>query len=156
MLTDRHGAGKRIGMLWQLLLAIVILSNPLACGERQDAAVESRGAAVSWTQVGEMDRYTYYADYASIQRADEIVTMWDLLNYKVPQTDRGSDTYRSKATHREYDCQGEKSQALKSFWYAEDMAVGKRIRSENGGVGWAPAVPGTATASLLKVACGKL
>ncbi|MFO0767554.1 MAG: hypothetical protein U0231_12405 [Nitrospiraceae bacterium] len=81
-----------------------------------------------WAKSGETDNYAYYADYASIRKADETVAMVDLFDDKNPQAD-GEYTRTVKATLREYDCQAKKSQALRSTRYTEHM--GTRIRKGN-------------------------
>ncbi|MBK9997326.1 MAG: hypothetical protein IPO99_09330 [Nitrospira sp.] len=43
-----------------------------------------------WAKIGETDNYVYYADYASIKKADETVVMLDLFDYKSVQTEGGN------------------------------------------------------------------
>ena len=66
-----------------------------------------------WAKVEETDGYVFYADHASIRKADETVTMSDLFDYKKVQVDGVGPPALSKRTEREYHCQGQKSQPLK-------------------------------------------
>lgn len=110
-------------------------------------------AAPDWSKVGETETYVYYADRGSIRKADETVTMSDLFDYKTAQTDGGIPAL-SKITVREYDCQNQKSQPVKTTWYADHMGSGAAGRA-TGATGQLIQSPsGTATAALLKVACG--
>lgn len=49
---------------------------------------------------------------------------------------------------------GHKSQPLKSSWFSGQMGAESIVCSATGTTQWAAAPPGTATAGLLKVACG--
>ncbi len=136
-------------------VAFVVLSCAVlsGCSGGDDGAGSAVKAAADWAKVGETDNYVYYADYGSIKKADETVVMADLFDYKTPQTD-GGPAALSKVTQREYDCQAKKSQPLKSSWYSGQMGSGTAVRSANSSNQWSPANPGTATAGLLKAACG--
>lgn len=107
-----------------------------------------------WAKIGETDNYVYYADYASLKRADETVVMLDLFDNKSAQTEGGSAPAFSKATEREYDCQNKKSQALTSSWFSGQMGAGTVVRSAGTSNQWSVATQGTATGGLLKAACG--
>jgi hypothetical protein len=127
----------------------------VACNRSDDSTSSAVNPAGDWAKVGETDSYVYYADHASIHKADETVTMSDSFDYKTPQVE-GRPPALSKRTEREYDCQGQKSQPLKTSWFSGQMGVGSVVRSTPGTAQWAAAPPGTATAGLLKVACGNL
>ncbi len=79
--------------------------------------------------------------------------MTDLFDYKSAQSDGGAPAL-SKVTVREYDCQNQKSQGVKTTWYAGSMGTGAVIRSGSSTNQLAPVAAGTATASLMRIACG--
>lgn len=81
-----------------------------ACNQSKDSTGSAVNPAGDWAKVGETDSYAYYADHASIRKADETVTMSDLFDYKTAQVDGGGLPALSKRTEREYDCRGQKSQ----------------------------------------------
>jgi len=60
--------------------------------------------------------------------ADEAVTMLDLFDYKTAQTE-GGGTALSKVTAREYDCQNQKSQPVKTTGYTGQMGSGMVART---------------------------
>lgn len=139
----------------QRLLIMVVLSGGwiTACTGGETPSSSSRVSAAEWTKIGETETYTYYADHGSIRKADETVTMSDLFDCKVVQTEGGSPAL-SKITVREYDCQNHKSQPVKTTWYADHMGSGAAGRTAGATGQLTASVSGTSTATLMKVACG--
>lgn len=140
----------------QRLLILVVLSGGwiTACTGGETPSGSSPVSAAEWTKIGETETYTYYADHGSIRKADETVTMSDLFDYKVVQTEGGSPAL-SKSTVREYDCQNRKNQPVKTTWYADHMGSGAAGRSTGATGQLARSAPGTATAALMTTACGR-
>lgn len=138
------------------LLMLVMLSCGwmTACTGGETPSGSSPASAAEWTKVGETETYIYYADYGSIRKADETVTMSDLFDYKVVQTEGGIPPL-SKITVREYDCQNRKSQPVKTTWYADHMGSGAAGRSTGAQGQLATPASGTATAALMTTACGR-
>ncbi|MGC3975493.1 MAG: hypothetical protein QM771_14095 [Nitrospira sp.] len=133
-----------------MLLGMVLAS----CGPGDGGAGYGIKPVGEWAKIGETDNYIYYADYASIKKADETVVMLDLFDYKSAQSEGRDAPALSKATEREYDCQNKKSQPLKSNWYSGQMGAGTVVRSTGVSNQWSSAAQGTATGGLLKAACG--
>jgi hypothetical protein len=133
---------------WVLLLCCGVLA---ACNRTDNSGSKS---AADWAKAGETDGYVYYADRASIKKADEIVTMSDVFDYKTARTEGGGAPALSKRTDRGYDCQNQKSQALKTTWYAGRMDTGSVVRSNGDSDQLTPVMPGSATAALISIACG--
>ncbi len=131
-----------------LLLCCGVLA---ACNRSDDSGSKS---AADWAKVGETDGYGYYADHASIKKADEIVTMSDLFDYKAARAEGGGAPALSKKTDRGYDCQNQKSQPLKTTWYAGQMGTGTVVRSSGDSDQLTPVMAGSPTAALIKIACG--
>ena len=141
-------------MLRQLSVILLCCAGVTACGEGGDSSGSGLKPVGEWAKIGETDNYVYYADHASIKKADETVVMLDLFDYKIAQTEGGGAPALSKVTQREYDCQNKKSQALESSWYSEPMGAGTVVRSGGTSNQWSSAAQGTATGGLLKAACG--
>ena len=141
-------------MLRRLFAVLLYCTGLAACGESGDSVGSGLKPAGEWAKIGETDNYVYYADYASIKKADETVVMLDLFDYKSAQADGGGAPALSKATEREYDCQNKKNQPLKSSWYSLQMGAGTVVRSSGTSNQWSSATQGTATGGLLKAACG--
>jgi hypothetical protein len=124
-----------------------------ACTGGEPSSGPTTISAADWSKVGETETYVYYADRGSIRKADETVTMSDLLDYKTAQMEGGISVL-SKITVREYDCQNQKTQPVKTTWYADHMGSGAAGRTTGATGQLATAVSGTSTAALMKVACG--
>jgi hypothetical protein len=124
-----------------------------ACTGGEPSSGPTTISVADWSKVGETDIYVYYADRGSIRKADETVTMSDLFDYKTAQTE-GDISALSKITVREYDCQNQKSQPVKTTWHADHMGSGAVGRT-TGAIGkLTTSISGTSTAALMKVACG--
>lgn len=136
---------------WMLLVLSCVWMT--ACTGGEPPSGPTTISAADWSKVGETETYVYYVDRGSIRKADETVTMSDLFDYKSAQTD-GSIPVLSKITVREYDCQNQKSQPVKTIWYADHMGSGAVGRTAGATGQLTPSVSGTSTAALMKVACG--
>lgn len=139
-------------MLIRLCVFLLCCMTLAACNRSDDGAASK--SAADWAKAGETDGYVYYADHASIKKADEIVTMSDLFDYKTARTEGGGAPALSKKTERGYDCQNQKSQAIKTTWYSGQMGTGSVVRSNGDSDQLTSVMPGSATAALLKIACG--
>lgn len=139
-------------MLIRFCVFLLCCMTLAACNQSDDGAASK--AAADWAKAGETDGYVYYADHASIKKADEIVTMSDLFDYKTARTEGGGAPALSKKTERGYDCQNQKSQAIKTTWYSGQMGNGSVVRSNGDSDQLTAVIPGSATAALIKIACG--
>lgn len=140
----------------QRLLVLAVLSGGLmaACTGGETPTGSSPSAAAEWTKIGETETYIYYADHGSIRKADETVMMSDLFDYKTTQTEGGISSL-SKLTVREYNCQNRKSQPVKTTWYAGHMGSGAAGRTTGSTGQLTTSATGTATATLMTIACGR-
>lgn len=141
-------------MLLRLSLALLCCTVLVACSRSEDSSSSAVKPASDWAKVGETDGYGYYADHASIRKADETVTMSDLFDYKTARTEGGGAPALSKKTERGYDCQNQKSQAIKVTWFTGQMGSGAVVRSNKDPDQLTQVMPGSATAALIKIACG--
>jgi len=131
---------------------LLLCCTALAACSRNDDSTTSKSTA-DWAKVGETDGYAYYADHASIRKADETVTMSDLFDYKTARSEGGGAPALSKTTERGYDCQNQKSQAIKTTWHTGQMGTGAVVRSNKDSDQLTPVMAGSATAALMKIAC---
>jgi len=138
-------------MLARFFLFILCCGVLAACNRSNDSGAKP---AADWAKVGETDGYVYFADRAGIKKADETVTMSDLFDYKAARSEGGGAPSLSKKTDRGYDCQNQKSQALKTTWYSGQMGAGTVVRSNGNPEQLTAVMPGSATAALIKIACG--
>jgi hypothetical protein len=138
-------------MLRRFCALLLCCGALISCSRSDESGSKS---AADWAKAGETDGYTYYADHASIKKADEIVTMSDLFDYKTARTEGGGAPALSKKTDRGYDCQNQKAQAIKTTWYSDQMGTGSVVRSSGDSDQLTPVMAGSATAALIKIACG--
>lgn len=141
-------------MLTRFCLLLLCCGVLTACNRSEDSARSGAKSAADWAKVGETDGYVYFADHASIRKADETVTMSDLFDYKTARTEGGGAPALSKTTDRGYDCQNQKSQPLKTTWFSGQMGTGTVVRSNGDSGQLTPVMAGSATAALIKIACG--
>jgi hypothetical protein len=117
-------------------------------------AVVSSSAVAKWVEIGGNESATAYADLATIEKAGNLVKMWDLLDFKVVQARPYGTPYRSQKTQQEYDCKEERARILDALRYSENMGGGEEARAESDSDEWKPARPGSTLAMLRAFACG--
>jgi len=126
-------------------------------------AVVSSSAMAEWVEVAESEAGTFiaYTDPATIQKTDNIVHMWVLIDYKTAQTD-ASKPYMSKLGIRKYDCKAKQYQADIKTLYSNNMGGGKHVGIigsrpwlpvSQGSRPWLPVLQGKTTELLWKFAC---
>ncbi len=117
-------------------------------------AVVSSSAVAKWVEIGGNESATAYADLATIEKAGNLVKMWDLLDFKVVQARPYGTPYRSQKSRQEYDCKEERARILDVLRYAENMGGGEEARADSDPDEWKPARPGSTLAMLRAFACG--
>jgi hypothetical protein len=118
-------------------------------------AVVSRSAAAEWVKVGDEGIVTSYADPATIRRAGNMATMWDMLDFKAVQARPYGTPYMSQKTQQEYDCKEERVRIIHSLRYSDNMARGEEVYADSDPAEWKPVSPGSTIERLLKFACEK-
>jgi hypothetical protein len=117
-------------------------------------AVVSTSAVAEWVEVGGNESATAYADRATIDKAGNLVKMWDLLDFKVVQARPYGTPYRSQKTRQEYDCKEARARILEVLRYSENMGGGEEAPTDSDPDEWKPARPGSTLAMLRAFACG--
>ena len=120
-------------------------------------AVFSTNVLAEWTRVSGSDNQTTYADLSTLRKSGDRVKMWRLFDYKVVRIITADGTRHLSTTGQdEYDCKEETSKALTFTEYSKNMTAGEAVyNSGNLHEEFEPITPGSASASLFKVACGK-
>ena len=115
----------------------------------------SGSAAAAWVELGrdEPEALTVYTDPTTIRKADNIVKMWVLFDYKTARA-VGRQTYRSERAQQEYDCKEERVRALCFTDHSENMAKGAVVFRISMPGDWAPVERGSVNEILEKAACG--
>ena len=117
-------------------------------------AAVSSGAAAAWVAVSDTHRFITFADPATISKAGNMVTMWDLLDYRMIREIEGI-RYLSQKSQSEYDCQEELTRPLVVFLHSGIMGSGEPVFNSNTPDNWQPVSAGSVNEALLKYACGK-
>jgi hypothetical protein len=97
---------------------------------------------------------TVYVDPVTIRRKGNLVTMWELYNYKTART-VGGDSFLSFKAQSEYDCAEERDRGLALTFFSDNMGRGKPFLTNSDEDKWKPVQPGSVGQSLWKVACNK-
>lgn len=115
------------------------------------------GAAAAWERAGATDDgMVIYADPATLQRTDDIVKMWGLLDYKTPEKDGAGKRYLSVKLLQEFDCKAAQGRTRYFSLHAGQMGAGQLIHSElRADSQWLPANRARPGEILWQVACGK-
>jgi hypothetical protein len=114
----------------------------------------SSGASAAWVAVSDTVRFITFADPATISKAGNTVTMWDLLEYKAAREVEGI-RYASQKSRSEYNCQEMLMRPLALYLHSGMMGSGEPVFNITTPDDWQRVVPGSVNEALLKYACGK-
>jgi len=129
----------------------------------------SASAAAEWVRMGSFERYTLYAEPATIRKTGDIVNMSHLYDLHMIDEVSGKQ-FRSVVSKASYSCNSAKSRMLSASAYAGNMAKSvekivagkistsraKRSISYISDPGrWKPIMSGSAEELLWKFACKK-
>jgi len=96
-------------------------------------ALVAFSAQAEWTQIGVSrradDAFTLYIDLATVQRNGNLVRIWDLQDFREPQTVDGQ-IYLSEKTQIEFDCEAKKARVLATIDCAGRLCSGKVVYSD--------------------------
>lgn len=119
-------------------------------------SLENLDSAEGWVKVGSDKTDAHYANPSTIRRKDNIVKMWEILDFKKAQTaSKSIRPYKSMMSQDEYDCEEERMRSLSSTWHSGNMAKGAVVHSDSEPGEWQPIAPGSRGQALWTVACGK-
>lgn len=128
-----------------LLVTLLVLSNAPAYAE--------------WV-AGEQDYLspglgTIYIDPDSIQREGNMVTVWQLVDFKTMQGGRSPTRFLSTKTQKQFDCAGKRFRLLAFTAFTDGMGTGI---PDDGYVDkhvWLPVEAESITQTLWEMVCGK-
>lgn len=125
----------------KLLCYLVIFSYSISTG------------LAEWTRLGEDKEGTaIYIDQSTLQRKDDIATLWVLFDYRANQLVDGVSS-RSAIAKLRYDCFGEKLRILSTSFHSGNMGLGKVISSNSVPKRWEPISPNSMAGSSFDYAC---
>ena len=128
-----------------LLIACLVLSHGLAHAEW--VAVEKNNPSADGT--------TVYIDLDTVRRTENLVTMWQLIDFQVMQGGRSPSRFSSRKIQRQFDCAGRRLRllALTDFW--GNMGTGEPTGAHIDGGNWIPVAPDSMDHILWEIACHK-
>jgi len=99
---------------------------------------------------------TVYMDPGSIRREGNMVTMWQLIDFKWRQGNgRGAHRFSSTESHKEFDCAEKRIRFLVFTEFSRHMGTGIAANGYVDTDNWLPVEPESINQALWEVACGK-
>jgi hypothetical protein len=130
--------------LW-FLITHLVLSGGSAYAEWIVVEKNNQSAAI----------LTVYIDPDTIHRKGNLVTMWQLIDFKTMQGGRSPSRFSSTKIQKQFDCVEERLRllALTDFW--GNMATGESSHAYIDGGHWVPVELDSIDHALWEVACNK-
>jgi hypothetical protein len=126
----------------RIALAILLIG---ACGG---------AAAEVWVKVGQNEKFTAYADPASMRREGANVKIWDMFDYKTAQPGDAGKKYLSMKRRTEYDCKQGRMRVSELSYHSDNLSKGAVVDAAKVNFKWGEIATGTADQLLLEFACG--
>ncbi len=105
---------------------------------------------------------TVYVDPDTIRREGNLVTLWQLIDFKTMQGNAGMGPlgfgphrFLSTKTHKQFDCAGKRVRLLAFTEFSRRMGTGKAANGYVDKDNWLPVEPESISYALWEVACGK-
>jgi hypothetical protein len=119
-------------------------------------AVVSSGAMAEWLAVGVSNTgVAVYTRPTTVHKANNIVEMWTLDNYKSYRRSSRGSMFLSKKMQCEYDCNKRSARTLYATTHSENMGRGRTIYYITDPSEWKPVQPKSMDEALWKFACGQ-
>ena len=98
---------------------------------------------------------TVYIDRDNIRREGNLVTLWQLIDFKWMQgSARGPARFMSTKTHKQFDCAGKRVRLLAFTEFSHSMGTGIPVDGHIDSGHWMPVEPDSMNHALWEVACG--
>jgi surface-adhesin protein E len=128
-----------------LLLTLLVLSSGPAYAEWIAVEKNNQSAGIM----------TVYVEPDTIHRKENLVTMWQLIDFKTMQGGRSPSRFSSTKMHKQFDCTEKRLRllALTDFW--GNMGTGEPAGAYVDGGHWVPVEPDSINQALWEVACNR-
>ena len=107
-----------------------------------------------WASANDLIGLTIYIDPDTIRRNGDLVTLWQLYDYKALQTVAGNSFLSSKA-QRQFDCGKQRTKLLAFTHFTGNMGSGNRVVIDSDEDEWKSVAPGSVGQVLWRLACSK-
>ena len=118
-------------------------------------AVGSASATAAWVPVGGNQNGTIYADPVTVSKEGDMVSIWDLLDFKSVQLTTLGKPYLSQTSHHKLDCKEKRGRALEIILYSGNAESGEVIYRDVSAGEWELSKPETVLQILWDFACEK-
>jgi hypothetical protein len=99
---------------------------------------------------------TVYIDPDTMRREGNLVTMWQLIDFRWMQGNpRGPTRFLSTKTHKQFDCAEKRVRFLAFTDFSRSMGTGIAANGYVDKDNWLPVQPESISQALWEVACGK-
>jgi len=99
---------------------------------------------------------TVYVDPDTIRRQGNLVTLWQLIDFKTMQGNgRGAHRFLSTKIHKQFDCAGKRLRLLAFTEFSRRMGTGIAANGYVDKDNWLPVEQASINHALWEVACGK-
>jgi hypothetical protein len=99
--------------------------------------------------------WTIYIDPDSLQREGNLVTVWQLVDFKTMQGGRSPTRFLSTKTHKQFDCAGKRFRLLAFTEFTDGMGTGIPDDGYVDKDNWLPVEPESVSQALWEAVCGK-
>jgi hypothetical protein len=100
--------------------------------------------------------WTVYVDPETIRREGNLVTIWQLIDFKWMQGNpRGPTRFVSSEAHKQFDCAEQRLRLLSFTEFSRHMGTGIPADGYVDTGDWLPVEPESLNQALWEVACGK-
>ena len=97
---------------------------------------------------------TVYVDPDTIRREGNLVTLWQLMDFKWMQGNRSPSRFLSTKTQKQYDCAEKRLRLLAFTEFSRNMGTGIPADGYVDKGNWVPVKPDSMNQALWEVACG--
>jgi len=98
---------------------------------------------------------TLYVDPDTIRREGNLVTLWQLIDFKTMQGGRSPCRFFSTKTHKQFDCAEKRLRLLAFTEFSRHMGTGIPANGYVDKDNWIPVEPDSTSQALWEIACGK-
>ena len=98
---------------------------------------------------------TVYVDPDTIRREGNVVTLWQLMDFKSTQGNRSPSRFLSTKTQMQFDCAEKRLRLLAFTEFSRNMGAGIPNDGYVDTCNWVPVEPDSMNQTLWEVACGK-
>ena len=118
-------------------------------------ATISSSVTAEWVAVDKNTTLTVYANPATIFKNGNIVRMWGMRDFNVPQAEVEGDLYASIMIQKNFDCKKARYRISSYSYHAENMGQGRVVYNGLEPGGWREITSYSIVAVEKKIACGE-